>query len=252
MTRLLELRGVRKAFGGVVAVRDVDLSVETGSITAIIGPNGAGKTTLFNLVSGFEQPDAGSVWFDGLQIDGLKAWQIARRGLARSFQTPAGFPALSVWENLMVAGTDSRHESLLRGLIGRSRRREVETDRAVSRLIKELDLTASEDSAVRDSPPGDVKLIDFARLLMFRPRMLLLDEPASGVDPRSIGRLSDLIRGLRDSGMTVLIIDHNLGFVLGIADVVHVMANGAVIAAGTPDVIVRNDQVMEVYLGRKA
>lgn len=248
---LLEVGGVTKRFGGVVAVSNVDLEVDEGSIAAVIGPNGAGKTSLFNVVSGFENADSGSVAFGGTRIENLAPWQIARHGLVRSFQTPVGFPELSVWENLMVAGSDRSAEPVMSALSGRWRKQEAETNERARTLLSELALDDARDVRLADLTPGDVKLVDFARQLMVRPKMMLLDEPASGVDPASIGRLSNLIRNVRDDGITVLVIDHNIGFVLGIADAVHVMALGEVIAQGTPDRIVQNPAVVEIYLGKR-
>lgn len=249
---LLELRGVTKNFGGVVAVRSVDMTVEEGSIVAVIGPNGAGKTSLFNVVTGFETPSAGTIVFDGNDVSGNEAWQVARRGLVRTFQTPVGFPALSVWENLMVAGTAEAEENLWSAIRGSWRRGDAKVREQARRLLTDLDLWDRRDDVVADLPPGDVKLVDFARQLMIQPRLLLLDEPASGVDPGAIGRLAELIKRVRDDGVTVLVIDHNIGFVLGIADMVHVMALGEVIASGTPEEIVENPKVVEIYLGRSA
>ena len=251
MTGLLEIDGVTKRFGGVLAVKDASLSITQGQVVAVIGPNGAGKTSLFNVVSGFEQPSAGSVTFDGSKIDGLLPWQIAGLGLVRSFQTPVGFPELSVWENLMVAGSSSNAESVLAAFSGRWRSHERETNDRALRLLDRLGLEASKDTRLTDLTPGDVKLVDFARQLMMQPKMMLLDEPASGVDPANIGRLTGLISDVQEQGITVLVIDHNIGFVLGIADHVHVMALGEVIASGPPADIVENQRVIEIYLGRR-
>lgn len=247
---LLEAEGLRKVFGGVVAVRDVDLAVAEGSISAVIGPNGAGKTSLFNVVTGFESATRGQVHFDGRSITGLRPWQVSRRGMIRTFQTPVGFPALSVWENLMVGGTAEQHERLMSGLFGGWRGAERETSDRARSLLDRLGLWERRNDLLSDLPPGDVKLVDFARQLMAGPRLLLLDEPASGVDPASIDRLAGVIRGLRDDGVTVLVIDHNIGFVLGIADVIHVMALGELIASGTPEEIMRDPHVIEIYLGK--
>jgi ABC-type branched-subunit amino acid transport system ATPase component len=249
---ILEVRTVTKLFGGVAAVKAVDMSVEAGSITAVIGPNGAGKTSLFNVVTGFEAPTEGTVRFRGEEVTGLEPWQVAARGLVRTFQTPTGFPALSVWENLMVGGSDSRHESLWSALRGGWRTADVATDQRAGELLGELDLWDLRDTLLADLSPGDVKLVDFARQLMAQPVMLLLDEPASGVDPGSIDRLSNLIRQVRDQGVTVLVIDHNIGFVVGIADQIHVMSLGQVIASGPPDHVVKDPTVIEIYLGRSA
>lgn len=252
MSAILEVDRVTKAFGGVRAVREVDMSVEEGSITAVIGPNGAGKTSLFNVVTGFEPPTEGSVRFRGEDVTGQEPWRIARRGMVRTFQTPVGFPALSVWENLMIGGTDVDAESLWTALRGGWRTAEAATHERAKGLLEDLGLWQARDSLLADLPPGEVKLVDFARQLMASPRMLLLDEPASGVDPGSIDRLASLIRRVRDDGVTVLVIDHNIGFVLGIADTVHVMSLGQVIASGTPAEIVENPAVVEIYLGRSA
>jgi ABC-type branched-subunit amino acid transport system ATPase component len=249
---ILEVRGVTKLFGGVAAVDGVDMGIEPGSITAVIGPNGAGKTSLFNVVTGFEEPTDGTVEFQGEEVTGSQPWQIAQRGLVRSFQTPTGFPALSVWENLMVGGSEAHSESLWAALVRGWRRAEAATNQRARQLLEDLDLWEMRDTLLADLPPGDVKLVDFARQLMAEPVMLLLDEPASGVDPGSIQRLSALIRQIRDQGVTVLVIDHNIGFVVGIADRVHVMSLGKVISSGTPDEVVKDPTVIEIYLGRSA
>ncbi|MDH4307218.1 MAG: ATP-binding cassette domain-containing protein [Acidimicrobiia bacterium] len=142
---LLEIDGVTKTFGGVVAVRDVSMEVNQGSIVAVIGPNGAGKTSLFNVVTGFESPTSGTIRFDGADITGVEPWQVARRGLVRTFQTPVGFPALSVWENLMVAGTGPGEEGVLSALRGSWRSAEKETRRLAQSLLEDLDLWESRD-----------------------------------------------------------------------------------------------------------
>ncbi len=249
---ILEVRGVTKLFGGVAAVAGVDMAVDSGSITAVIGPTGAGKTSLFNVVTGFEEPPSGTVGFQGEDVTSLQPWQVAQKGLIRSFQTPTGFPALSVWENLMVGGSDARSESLRTSLTGGWRDAEAVTHETARQLLEDLDLWEMRDTLLADLSPGDVKLVDFSRQLMAKPVMLLLDEPASGVDPASIHRLSGLIRRIRDQGVTVLVIDHNIGFVLGIADRIHVMSLGKVIASGPPDEVVKDPTVIEIYLGRSA
>jgi ABC-type branched-subunit amino acid transport system ATPase component len=251
LSPLLDVTGVTRRFGGLVAVRNVDMAVAEGTIAAVIGPNGAGKTSLFNVVSGFDRPDAGRVVFDGRDVLGMAPWRVARTGLVRTFQAPVGFPNLSVWENLMVGGSSPRAESVGWALRGPSSwgapEREVNAD--AHRLLEDLGLADLVDRNLQDLTPGDTKLIDLARQLIRRPRMMLLDEPASGVDPGSIGRLARVIRDANAAGVTVLIIDHNISFVLDIARDVFVMAVGEVIAHGPPDDIVANPRVVELYLG---
>jgi ABC-type branched-subunit amino acid transport system ATPase component len=251
MSTILETIGVSKTFGGVRAVRDVSMKVEDGSITAVIGPNGAGKTSLFNVISGFEPPSVGTVTFAGIDISGYAPWQVAQRGLVRTFQTPVGFPALSVLENLVVGGMPARSERLVRAIAGGWRNDQRATQLRAVRLLEDLGLWDLRHERLSDLTPGDVKLVDFARQLMSSPRMILLDEPASGVDPASIERLAQRIRRVRDGdGVSVLVIDHNIGFVLGIADRVHVMSLGEVVASGSPEQITHDPKVIEIYLGR--
>ena len=252
MTSILEVDHVSKSFGGVTAVNDVSISVAPASIVAVIGPNGAGKTSLFNVVTGFEQPTSGRIRFDGLDVTAMESWQVAQLGLVRTFQTPVGFPALSVWENLMIAGSSHRDETLIQALRGSWRPAELETHNRARSLLEDLELWEARDVVISDLPPGDVKLVDFARQLMVRPKMLLLDEPASGVDPGAIERLAGLIARVRDRGVTVLVIDHNIGFVVKIADLIHVMALGRVVASGPPAAIVNDANVIEIYLGKPA
>jgi ABC-type branched-subunit amino acid transport system ATPase component len=250
MPAILEVSNLSKRFGGVQAVREVSMKVEEGSITAVIGPNGAGKTSLFNVISGFEPPSAGTVRFGGSDIGGLAPWQVARVGLVRTFQTPVGFPALSVLENLIVGGMPQRAERLISAILGGWRGAQRETYGRAAQLLDDLGLWDLRSERLSDLTPGDVKLVDFARQLMSSPRMILLDEPASGVDPGSIERLAQRIRRVRDGdGVTVLVIDHNIGFVLGIADRVHVMSLGEVVASGAPDQITHDPRVIEIYLG---
>jgi ABC-type branched-subunit amino acid transport system ATPase component len=248
----LRAHQVRKRFGGLVAVNDVSVDVVAGSITAMIGPNGAGKTTLFNVLTRFEPANGGTIEFFGTRVESLTPWQVARVGMVRSFQTPVGFPTLSVWENLMVGAADLRGESLGSGLLGRRSwgRKEREASARAREVLTDLGLWDERDVLLEDLAAGDVKLVDFARQMIAQPRMLLLDEPAAGVDPASIGRLASQIRRLRDrDGATVFIIDHNIGFVLGIADYVYVMAEGSVVAQGPPDEVARDPYVIEIYLG---
>ncbi|WP_197374058.1 ABC transporter ATP-binding protein [Mycolicibacterium baixiangningiae] len=241
---------VSKSFGGVHAVADVSIDAPKGTITAVIGPNGAGKTSLFNVLTGFDQADAGEVTLFGKRIEGEPAWKIARSGMVRSFQTPVGFPLLSVWENLMTAGADAS-ESLWRGLFRRGQWRGLERDTAAraDALLTELGLASVKDQRLEDLTAGQTKLVDFARLLMVEPQMVLLDEPAAGVAPSGIGRLAEQVRNLRERGITLLIIDHNIQFVFEVSEYIYVMAEGRVVVSGTPKEIAEHPMVAEIYLG---
>ena len=244
---LLSTHGLYKAFGGNVAVHDVSLDLYPDRITALIGPNGAGKTTLFNIVTGYERADAGDITFDGRPVTGLAPWQISRQGVVRTFQTPVGFPTMTVWESMQVAGAS--HAVLTGMLTTRGRHEVAELSRRADEILEDLGLHQLLDTPVDELAAGDRKLAELARQLMSRPRLLLLDEPAAGVNPGAISRLSDLIRDVHRSGIALMIIDHNLSFVLDVADYVHVMANGRIIADGTPDEIAASPLVRQVYMG---
>ena len=244
---MLSTHGLHKAFGGNVAVHDVSLDLYPDRITALIGPNGAGKTTLFNIITGYERPDSGDITFDGNRVGGMAPWQISRRGVARTFQTPVGFPTMTLWESMQVAGAS--HAVLTGMLTARGRRETAELSRRADEILGNLGISQLLDTPVDELAAGDRKLAELARQLMSRPRLLLLDEPAAGVNPGAISRLSDLIRDVHRSGIALMIIDHNLSFVLDVADYVHVMANGQIIAEGTPDEIAASPLVRQVYMG---
>ena len=247
MTVLLSARDVHKAFGGNIAVDGVSLDLHPDRITALIGPNGAGKTTLFNTFTGYERADSGSVTFDGHELIGLQPWRIARLGVVRTFQTPMGFPAMTVWENMQVAGAE---HSVLRNMLSRrGKKEESKLSERANEILSDLGLEGILDTHVDELPAGERKLMELARQLMTQPRLLLLDEPAAGVNPSAIGLLANLIRSIHSSGIALIIIDHNLSFVLDVADYIHVLAEGKLIAEGSPDEIASSTLVKQVYLG---
>ena len=247
----LEAQGITKRFGGVVAVDDVSLTAADGRITALIGPNGAGKTTLFNVINGFDRADSGSVVLDGQAIARPKPWRMCRVGVVRTFQLAQGFPSLSVWDNMMVAGADDRSESMHVALLGSTawRRGLADAESRAVEILERLDLWDRRDSFVEDLSAGEVRLVEFARQLMASPRLLMLDEPASGVDPSHISRIAGLIRELNQDGITVLVIDHNLAFIMDIADYVYVLSDGRLLCEGPPAEVARDPRVIETYIG---
>lgn len=251
MTALLTVRGVDKGFGGIVALRDVSIEVDPTQITALIGPNGAGKTTLFNVITGFDRADAGEITFDDQRIERLTPYRLARLGVVRTFQTPVGFTTMTVWENMVVAGSDRWSNTPLSAVFGRRAGRAEErrlTYRAVE-ILDDLNLGDLLDTRIGELSAGDRKLVEFARQLMCEPKLLLLDEPAAGVSPDHMSRLSDVIRRIHERGIAVLVIDHNLSFVLGVADYVYVLSRGEIIVEGRPDEVSADGTVRQIYLG---
>ena len=249
----LVVENVTKTFGGLVAVDSASMTAREGVITALIGPNGAGKTTLFNVITGFEDLDSGTITFEEHRIEGLPPWKVARLGMVRTFQTPIGFPTLSVWENVMAGGSQPRSESIWAACVGRRLwgREQLDVHDRAQQVLDELGLWGRRDVVLADLSAGEIKLVEFARQLMARPRILLLDEPASGVDPGQIGRLGELIKRFNADGITIVVIDHNLSFILSVADYVYVLSDGAVISEGTPEEIARDPNVIEIYLGSR-
>jgi ABC-type branched-subunit amino acid transport system ATPase component len=248
---MLVADGVKKGFGGVQALDGVTLDVEQGLITALIGPNGAGKTTFFNALTGFADIDSGSIAFQGRQIERLSPWKIARLGMGRTFQTPTGFPLLTVWENLMVAASEPQGESFARALLGPRRWRDLEgrAASAVAEALEQLGLTHLADTVMSELTAGDAKLVELGRQVLRKPELLLLDEPAAGVDASQLGVLVDRLRDLRTQGVSIVLIDHNLSFVLEVADFVYVLALGRVIASGPPAEVASHPDVIEIYIG---
>jgi branched-chain amino acid transport system permease protein len=247
---LLSVRGVAKNFGGVEAVRDVSFDVAAGSITGLIGPNGAGKSSVLAIVSGFLAPTSGSVLFEGNLVTGRPAYRLARLGLVRTFQLSSEFERLSVIENLLVAAPDQPGERLTDALAGRWRWRAQE-DAAVARareLLDRFEIPAKEDDLAGDLSGGQKRLLELARALMAEPKLLLLDEPMAGVNPSLIRRIEAHLLALRDEGLTMLMVEHELGVVERLCDPVVVMAQGQVLSSGTMAELRANQEVLDAYL----
>jgi ABC-type branched-subunit amino acid transport system ATPase component/ABC-type branched-subunit amino acid transport system permease subunit len=242
-TPLLEVKGLEKRFGGVHAVDGASFAVPEGSITALIGPNGSGKTTVFNLIGGTMSLDAGEVWFDGQRIDGKPPWQRAHLGLGRTFQITRLFPEMTVLENV-VAPLRGFHL----GLLGANAVSGREAERA-EELLEFVGMRKYRDVRAAALSYGQQKLLELAQILMLDPKLIMLDEPAGGINPTLIARIGDMIRELNAGGKTFLIVEHNMPFVLGLCNPVLVLARGQTIAHGTPDEIQRDPQVLDAYLG---
>jgi neutral amino acid transport system ATP-binding protein len=252
VTALLEVREVVRAFGGLRAVDDASLDVESGSVTALIGPNGAGKSTLFNLISGFLSAERGTVQFEGRRIERSPPHRIAQRGLVRTFQVPRTLTRMSVVDNVLVAATQHPGEQL-NGLVsrpGRVRERERRARERAAELLElfRLDGHANDYAGVLSG--GQRKLLDFARVLMAEPRLVLLDEPMAGVNP-TLGRqlVEHVLRLRAEQRMTFLFVEHDLDIVMEASDRVIVMNEGRVIASGTPDEVRGDQRVVDAYLG---
>jgi branched-chain amino acid transport system ATP-binding protein/branched-chain amino acid transport system permease protein len=240
---LLEVRGLGKRFGGVKAVDDCSFQVAPGSITALIGPNGSGKTTAFNLIDGTMRADSGSVWLDGRRIDGLKPWRRAHLGMARTFQITRLFKEMTVLENVVAP---LRSFSL--GRLNAVAISGPEAARA-EELLEFAGLAHYRDEPAGALSYGQQKLVEFVQVLMLDPKLVLLDEPAGGINPTVIERMAQMIRDLHRQGLTFLIVEHNMPFVLGLCDPVIVLARGGTICQGSPEHIQRDPKVLDAYLG---
>lgn len=240
---LLEAQRVSKAFGGICALDACSLGIQEGTITGLIGPNGSGKTTLFNVMTGYERVDSGQVHFCGQAITNASPEHVFRKGIGRTFQLTRVFPRMSVLENMHVAV----QRATLRGLLGRWSSSQ-ERKRALE-LLDFVGLTSLKDLPAGYLSYGQKKLLEFAFVLSARPQVVLLDEPAGGVNPTMLNYLSERIRALNAGGVTFLVVEHNMEFVMKLCDKVVVMHRGTCIAEGTPREVRANPAVLEAYLG---
>ncbi|MEI8392509.1 MAG: ABC transporter ATP-binding protein [Actinomycetes bacterium] len=231
---LLEIREVMVRFGGVMAVGGVDLDVEAGQITGLIGPNGAGKTTLFNVISGMQDPTAGMVSVNGVDISHESPHRRAKRGLARTFQRLELFASLTVRDNVRVAAELASLTNI---------------DSTVNRLLEKVGVSDLADKTAGELPTGSARLVEIARALATGPQLLLLDEPASGLDESESDRLGTLLGELTAEGLGVLLVEHDMSLVMRVCDSIYVLDLGMIIAHGTPEYIQHDPQVLQAYLG---
>lgn len=248
---LLRAEGISKTFDGFRALNRVSVDVRRGEILGLIGPNGAGKTTLFNVLSRFLAADEGRVWFDGRRIDKLPPDAVARLGLVRTFQISRVFIRMTVEENLLFAAPDQPGESLWRAFLQPRlvRRREAEIRRRAEELIRFFRLEHLRYEYAGALSGGQRRLLEIARAMMTRPTLLLLDEPMAGVNPALRQEMLEYILRLREQGLTLLVVEHDMDVVMRICDRIVVMAHGEVIAEGTPDMVRNDRRVIDAYLG---
>lgn len=251
---LLSATGLERSFYGVRALNGAALDVRVGTITGLIGPNGAGKTTVFNCLSGVIPSEAGQVMFDGTDITGWRPEQISQRGLVRTFQIARGFPKLTVLETLLLHGDAQPGEDVLAALFSpaRSRARERELIERARAVAAQLNLTTVLENMSSDLSGGQKKLLEIGRALMGRPKLIMLDEPVAGVNPALASEIADRIVELRETGLTFLIVEHDMDIVAQLCDPVIVMAAGARLTEGSFDQIVADHRVQDAYLGQRA
>lgn len=247
----LEVTELTKRFGGLTAVSKASLTVEAGNIHGLIGPNGAGKSTVINLISGFLRADSGTMSFGANDLTRLGSTAIAKLGISRTFQQATALSGLTALENVMV-GLHMRHRASVASVLLRlpAMRREAAAMASTARqLLDEYGLAADADADAAGLPFGKLRFLEIARAVALQPRILLLDEPAAGLNTQETQRLGMLVRRLKDQGIGILLVDHDVPFVFGLCDQVTVMNFGSVIAAGVPDEVYRDPAVREAYLG---
>lgn len=251
MKKLLQVNNVTKRFGGLRAIGGEDglrFEIDNGSFTGLIGPNGSGKSTLFNLISGFLKANSGSIIFDGDDVTAAPPDVISGLGMARTFQTPRTFSSLSVIDNVIV-GADNLGERLRFSWTGKWRSQEAETKREAVEILNRVGLSHRVKDRADDLSGGELRMLEVARQMIRKPKLILLDEPTAGVDPKLQHSLAELLVDIHRKGTTVVVVEHNLHFLLDLVDNVLVLKRGELLATGSPEEIRSNPEVISAYLG---
>ena len=252
LNNLISVKNLKKSFGGITAVDVKELSFIEGELTSVIGPNGAGKTTFFDLISGFQNADSGDIFLKENNISNSQPYKIARMGMVRTFQLTKVFDRMTVMENLLFSGSNVNNDSFLRSILKLSSQKVYENslkDKA-NEIMNDLNIGHMADSYARELSGGQKKLLELARAIINEPEILLLDEPLAGVNPKLAEDILSLIKKLSEDGITIVMVEHNIEAVMKISERVVVLAEGSLIADGSPNEIRTNKNVIEAYLGK--